>query len=40
MTRRELPTTHDVIVYIHNEFVKRIEDLVKEFNVSMPIKLK
>jgi hypothetical protein len=33
-TKKDLPSTHDVSVYIHNEFVKWLEDLKGKILVS------
>ena len=34
MKKKELPSTHDMVVYIHNECVKHLEDLGIKFNVT------
>ena len=33
-TTKELPSTHDVWVYIYNKFVKHLESLMKAFKIS------
>ena len=30
----DLPTTHDVVTHLHNEFVKWLEQLKKDIEVS------
>ena len=41
MTKKDLPSTHDVSVYLHNRFIDQLKLLKKEISVStMPMILK